>query len=131
LLEHVPDLRVPQFAAVPRFPGSSRDLSLDAAIALPVERIVSARIGAEAATIRAGEDPPRLVPGELGRGAVELVEDYRAQGIAEGRRALLLRMHYGCRTRSVTDTEVQQTHEAIVEAAIVQLRAQDGHLRRR
>ena len=131
LLEHVPDLRVPQFAAVPRFPGSSRDLSLDAAIALPVERIVSALIGAEAATISAGEDPPRLVPGELGRGAVELVEDYRAQGIAEGRRALLLRMHYGCRTRSVTDTEVQQTHEAIVEAAIVQLRAQDGHLRRR
>ena len=131
LLEHVPDLRVPQFAAVPRFPGSSRDLSLDAAIALPVERIVSALIGAETATITSGEDPPRLVPGELGRGAVELVEDYRAQGIAEGRRALLLRMHYGCRTRSVTDTEVQQTHEAIVEAAIVQLRAQDGHLRRR
>lgn len=131
LLEHVPDLRVPQFAAVPRFPGSSRDLSLDAAIALPVERIVSELIGAEAATISSGEDPPRLVPGELGRGAVELVEDYRAQGIAEGRRALLLRMHYGCRTRSVTDTEVQQTHEAIVEAAIVQLRAQDGHLRRR
>jgi phenylalanyl-tRNA synthetase beta chain len=131
LLEHVPDLRVPQFTAVPRFPRTSRDVSLDVAITLPVRRVIDALAAAALRHEPAGEDPPRLVAGDRGTGSIELVEDYRAQGIAAGRRALLLRMHYACRTRSMTDAEVQPSYEKTVEDACAELRSVDPDVRRR
>ncbi len=137
-LERLPPLQVPQFAAVPRFPGTARDLSIDVSIALPVARIVAALDAAAARNVGEGEDPPRLVPAQwrahgddVGSGAIVLIEDYRGEGVAPSRRALLLRMHYGARTRSVTDAEVQQSYEATVESACAELRAADGLLRRR
>ncbi|MBA3549825.1 MAG: hypothetical protein H0T76_25375 [Nannocystis sp.] len=39
-----------------------------------------------------------------------------------GHRALLLRLHYAAHSRSVTDTEVQTLHAAIVEHACAHLR---------
>jgi phenylalanyl-tRNA synthetase beta chain len=131
LLEHVPDLAVPRFTAVPRFPRTSRDVSFDVAITVPVEHIIAVLARAAERHVPAGDDPPRLVMGDRGTGSIELVEDYRAQGIAAGRRALLLRMHYGCRTRSMTDAEVQPSYEAAVEAACEELRAADPKIRRR
>jgi len=134
LLEHVPDLSVPRFTAVPRFPRTSRDVSLDVAITLPVERIIAVLARAAEHHVPAGphaDDPPRLVAGDRGTGSIELVEDYREQGITAGRRALLLRMHYACRTRSMTDAEVQPSYEAAVEAACTELRLVDPEIRRR
>lgn len=130
-LECVPDLAVPRFVAVPRFPGSSRDVSFDADVALPFARIVAALHAAAARHLGGSPDELRLVPGDRGHGAVEVIEDYRGEGITPGRRALLLRLHYGARARSVTDTEVQQAHEATVESACAELRSVDPHLRRR
>ena len=130
-LERVPDATVPRMRALPRFPASSRDLSLDVGIAVPAASIVSA-IEAIAGGIPAeGDDPPRLGVGDRGDAAVELVEDYRGEGIAKGRRALLVRMHYRCVSRSVTDLEVQQLHEVIVNRLIERLRGDDASVARR
>ena len=130
-IARVPDLAVPRFAGVPRFPRSSRDVSLDVSLDVPIERIIGALAAAAERVVPPGDDPPRLVPGDRGLGAIELVDDYRKEGIVAGRRAVLLRMHYGCRTRSMTDVEVQASNEAAVEAACLELRTADDLVRRR
>ena len=74
------------------------------------------------------EDPIGLSPGDTSRDAIELIEEWRGQGVAEGRRALLLRLHYRASGRSVTDTEVQALHERIVAVACTELRSIDADL---
>jgi phenylalanyl-tRNA synthetase beta chain len=107
---------------LPRFPATSRDLSLEIPVDLPAARVVDALREAERALPLADEDPPRLAAGDRGQGAVEILEDYRGQGIAAGNRALLLRLHYRASSRSVTDAEVQSRHAALVDHACASLR---------
>lgn len=127
------------FAALPRFPATSRDLSLDLAVELPAAEVVAALEAAAAgdaaravqATLSA-DDPPRLSPGDAGEGAaVEVVEDYRGQGVEPGRRALLLRLGYRAHERTVTDDEVQALHAAIVDGALATLHRRDPKARAR
>lgn len=118
----------PSYRALPRFPATSRDLSLDVDRAIPAVVVLDALRAAEAEVAARGEgdDPPRLSPGDRGSGAdAELVDDYRGAGVAEGRRALLVRLHYRARDRSVTDDEVQRRHHAVLEGALERLRALD------
>jgi phenylalanyl-tRNA synthetase beta chain len=115
-----------------RFPASARDLSLDLSITVPASVVVE--IFGEAACKLAGEraaseDPVVLESSSDARSAIELREDWRGQGVADGRRALLLRLHYRARERSVTDVEVQALHDALVERASTKLLAIDPDLR--
>ena len=130
------------FVALPRFPATSRDLSLDLAVELPAAEVVAAleaaAAGDAARTVQTGlsaDDPPRLCPpgGSAGEGgpAIQVVEDYRGQGVDDGRRALLLRLGYRAAERTVTDDEVQALHAAIVEAALVTLHRRDPRARAR
>jgi phenylalanyl-tRNA synthetase beta chain len=130
-LEAVPAAIVPRMRVLPRFPASSRDVSLDVATEVPAARIVEVIAQAEAQARGAGEDPPRLSIGDRGDAAIEIVDDYRGEGIVAGRRALLLRLHYRCASRSVTDAEVQALHTAILDAALRVLRGVDAVVRTR
>lgn len=96
---------------IPRFPATSRDLSLEIPVALPAAAVVAALRLAATAAPATGDDPPR--PGD----AIEVLEDYRGAGVPEGHRALLLRLHYAAAGRTLTDAEVQALHDALVDAA--------------
>ena len=113
---------------VPRFPATSRDLSLEIPIDLPAHDVVQSLIVAEGAVPAAGEDPPRL-RGDGFAPAVEVIEDYRGAGVPAGHRALLLRLHYRATGRSVTDEEVQARHAAVAAAACDQLRGRAPEIR--
>lgn len=127
-----------RFAALPRFPATSRDLSLDLAVELPAAEVVAAlhaaALGDAARAVQArlcADDPPRLSVGDVGQAAIEVVEDYRGPGVEDGRRALLLRLGYRAAERTVTDDEVQTLHAAIVEQALAALRPRDSNARAR
>lgn len=127
-VDRLPAPAPPPFRALPRFPATSRDLSLDLDLSIPAATVVHALRTAEAElpALKGDDDPPRLSPGDRGSGAdVEVVDDYRGAGVAEGRRALLVRLHWRARDRSVTDDEVQRRHAAVVEAAVGRLKALD------
>lgn len=112
---------VARHQTLPRFPSTSRDLSLEIPITTPAAVIVDALGTAEAGAEHA-QDGPRLSRGDTAGGAIELVEDYRGQGVPEGHRALLLRLHYRAPERSVTDDEVQALHAAVVASALAALK---------
>jgi phenylalanyl-tRNA synthetase beta chain len=76
-------------------------------------------------------DPPRLTRGDEGDAAVEVVEDYRGEGISAEHKALLVRLHYRALGRSVTDAEIQLMHDAIVTRACEALAAAAPGIRRR
>ncbi|MCA9708434.1 MAG: hypothetical protein KDK70_21470 [Myxococcales bacterium] len=109
--------------ALPRFPGTSRDVSIDLALEIPAADVVDALT--RAAGPGPGDDPVVLAPPDHGGAAVEVVEDYRGQGVEPGRRALLLRLGYRAHGRTVSDAEVQERHDAVVQAALAELRARD------
>ncbi|MCR9165486.1 MAG: phenylalanine--tRNA ligase subunit beta [Nannocystaceae bacterium] len=111
---------VARHQALPRFPSTSRDLSLEIPIRTPASAVTDALARAEAKAEHA-QDGPRLAQGDTAGGAIEIVEDYRGAGVPEGHRALLLRLHYRAPGRSVTDDEVQALHGAVVQAAVAAL----------
>ena len=108
--------------ALPRFPSTSRDLSLEIPITTAASLVTDALTRAERDAEHV-EDGPRLAQGDTAGGAIEIVEDYRGEGVPEGHRALLLRLHYRATDRSVTDDEVQALHGAVVQAAVAALSA--------
>ncbi len=120
-VDALPPLPVPVARERPRFPATSRDLSLEIPTTLPavhvVDALVAAAAGDQVATLAKGDDPARLVGDGIIPG-VEVVEDYRGEGIDEGRRALLLRLHYRAAGRTLTDKEIKKLHEVIVQGAI-------------
>lgn len=116
-LTALPPTEVVLAREIPRFPATSRDLSLEIPIALPAAEVLAALRSAAAAQPSTGDDPVHLQPG-----GIELLEDYRGAGVPEGHRALLLRLHYAAAGRTVTDLEVQPQHAAIVEQACLALR---------
>ena len=116
---------------LPRFPATSRDLSLDTAQNLPAWTVVDALRHAASTLKPSAEDAPKLAPGDRTNADVEVLEDYRGKGIDPGRRALLLRLHYRAAERSVKDAEVQSVHDALVDAALSALRSTDPSVQRR
>lgn len=124
-LEGLPAPKPATLQRVPRFPGTSRDVSIDLDARVTAQTVREAIDAAAARLQPDGDDPVGLAAPRPSVAAVALVEDYRGQGVRDGRRALLLRLHYGAATRSVTDEEVQAFHQAIIEAALEALRVVD------
>ncbi len=117
-VDEVPTVGVAQATGLPRFPATSRDLSLEVPVSFPAADVVEAL--AQAASVALRDEPEIILAGDhfdVGRRAIEVVEDYRGKGVDAGQRALLLRMSYRAPERSVTDTEVQKLHQKIVVAA--------------
>lgn len=130
-VEALPPGVVARCRELPRFPTTSRDLSLEAPVALPAIRVTQALAAAAVAAKGPGDDPVRLAADSFGDPAIELIEDYRGKGVPEGHRALLVRMHYAAEARSVTDDEAQALHVAIVARACEALRAEAPAIRTR
>ncbi|MCA9686457.1 MAG: hypothetical protein KC457_30090, partial [Myxococcales bacterium] len=130
-LDRLPTPAVPQFSDTPRFPSSARDLSLDLTDAIMADDVVTALRSAAAGLAGGGVHLGSSAESGDGPGsaAVQALEDYRGKGVEAGRHALLLRLHYRADERSVTDAEVQERHDAIVSAALEQLRRRDPALR--
>lgn len=126
----LPPAEVALAREIPRFPATSRDLSLEIPVTLAAAAVVQALRSAASALPGAGDDPARL-RGPGGEDGVEVLEDYRGAGVPAGHRALLLRLHYAAHSRSVTDAEVQALHAAIVEAACERLRGLAASVRPR
>jgi phenylalanyl-tRNA synthetase beta chain len=128
-LERLPTLIEPAYVELPRYPSTARDLSLDIADEIGAAAVVASLREAFASTTTSASDPIVLGSSADPRAAIETIEEYRGKGVAPGRRALLLRLHYRAHERSITDSEVQPLHDAVVEAACVTLRAIDPDLR--
>jgi len=97
-----------QMRAIPRFPGSARDVSLLLADSIPAARI--ADVIADAA------EP--LVAG------VRLLEDYRDAKLGAGMKSMLWSIAYRSPERTLTDAEVDRAHETIVGRLVENLPAQ-------
>jgi phenylalanyl-tRNA synthetase beta chain len=133
-IDVLPRVGSARYEELPRFPSTSRDLSLEIPVDLPAATVVAALREAAGRLERsadAADDPPGLAPGERGHEAIEVREDYRGEGVPDGFRALLLRLHYRARERSVTDAEVQALHADIVERACETLRPRAPAIRAR
>jgi phenylalanyl-tRNA synthetase beta chain len=132
-VEALPPIPVVQFEDIARFPGTTRDLSLDLDDRVSAYEAAAALAAAAAATREQveGDDPAQLANADDPRHPIELIEDYRGEGIEPGRHALLLRLHYRAHQRSVTDDEVQALHDAVVGGALGALTRVDPAARAR
>ena len=86
--------------ALPRFPSSSRDVSIVVDATLPATAVRG--------TIRRAA-PPTLV-------SVEEFDRYQGKGVADGRCSLSLRLVFRAADRTLTDAEVQAAMDTIVDA---------------
>jgi phenylalanyl-tRNA synthetase beta chain len=99
---------VPQMRAIPRFPSTSRDVSLLLAIDLP-----AARVG----EVIASANLPLVE-------SFRVVEDYRGDRLPPGHKSMLWSITYRAADRTLTDVEVEAAHEAIVARLVAELPAQ-------
>jgi phenylalanyl-tRNA synthetase beta chain len=97
-----------QMRPIPRFPASSRDVSLLLADALPAARVREVIAGASQPLVE----------------AVRVVEEYRGAGVPAGHRSMLWSIVYRAPERTLTDAEVDSAHEAIVGRLLAELPAQ-------
>ena len=107
-LARIPLAPPPQLRPIPRFPGSTRDVSLLLAEAIPAGRIEEVIAGA----------------GEALVSRVRLLEDYRDAKLGAGQKSMLWSIEYRSPDRTLTDAEVDRAHEAIVARLLEQLPAQ-------
>jgi phenylalanyl-tRNA synthetase beta chain len=95
--------------AIPRFPGSVRDVSLLLAEDIPAARIVE--------VIEAAHEPL------LHR--VRILEEYRDEAkLGAGMKSMLWSIAYRSPERTLTDAEVDRAHETIVARLVENLPAQ-------
>ena len=97
-----------QMQPVARFPGSTRDVSLLLSADIPAARI--------------SEIVDSVAQPLVQR--VRLLEDYRDAKLGEGMKSMLWSIEYRSPERTLTDTEVDQAHEAIVARLVESLPAQ-------
>jgi phenylalanyl-tRNA synthetase beta chain len=90
---------------MPRYPASSRDVSLLVAGDLLAGDVIEA--------IEALSEP--LVE------SVEVFDEYVGEGIPLGRRALAFRIVYRSSDRTLTDDEVTERHERVLAALVERL----------
>jgi phenylalanyl-tRNA synthetase beta chain len=97
-----------QMQPIPRFPGSTRDVSLLLAAELPAARV--------AEVIEQVAEP--LVQ------RVRVLEDYRDAKLGDGMKSMLWSIEYRAADRTLTDAEVDKAHEIIVGRLVENLPAQ-------
>ena len=107
-LEKLPLAGPAQMQPIPRFPGSTRDVSLLLAAELPAARVID--------VIEQVAEP--LVQ------RIRLLEDYRDPKLGDGRKSMLWSIEYRSPDRTLTDAEVDKAHEAIVGRLVENLPAQ-------
>jgi phenylalanyl-tRNA synthetase beta chain len=107
-LDKLPLAAPAQMRAIPRFPGSERDVSL-----LLAEDIAAARV---VDVIEAANEP--LVT------RIRLLEDYRDAKLGAGMKSMLWSIAYRSPERTLTDAEVDKAHETIVGRLVENLPAQ-------
>jgi phenylalanyl-tRNA synthetase beta chain len=107
-LERLPLASPAQMQPIPRFPASTRDVSLLLAAELPAARVVD--------VIEQVAEP--LVQ------RIRLLEDYRDPKLGDGRKSMLWSIEYRSPDRTLTDAEVDKAHEAIVGRLVENLPAQ-------
>jgi len=107
-LDKLPLAPPAQMQPIPRFPGSTRDVSLLLAAELPAARV--------AEVIEQVAEP--LVH------RVRLLEDYRDAKLGDGRKSMLWSIEYRSPDRTLTDAEVDKAHEVIVGRLVDNLPAQ-------
>ncbi|MEO7729425.1 MAG: hypothetical protein ABIY55_00515, partial [Kofleriaceae bacterium] len=97
-----------QMRPIPRFPASTRDVSLLLAAAVPAARV--------AEVIEQAAEP--LVQ------RVQLLEDYRDAKLGDGMKSMLWSIEYRSPDRTLTVDEVDKAHEIIVGRLVENLPAQ-------
>jgi phenylalanyl-tRNA synthetase beta chain len=107
-LDRLPLAQPAQMRAIPRFPGSERDVSLLLAEDIPAGRIVE--------VVEATSEP--LVS------RIRLLEDYRDAKLGAGMKSMLWSIAYRSPDRTLTDAEVDRAHESIVARLVENLPAQ-------
>jgi phenylalanyl-tRNA synthetase beta chain len=107
-LEKLPAAGPAQMKAVPRFPGTTRDVSLLLADTIAAGRVHDVIANAAEA----------LVTG------VRLLEDYRDAKLGAGMKSMLWSIAYRSPERTLTDAEVDRAHETIVSRLVENLPAQ-------
>jgi phenylalanyl-tRNA synthetase beta chain len=107
-LEKLPLAGPAQMQPIPRFPGSTRDVSLLLAAELPAARVI--------------EVIEQVVEPLVQR--IRLLEDYRDPKLGDGRKSMLWSIEYRSPDRTLTDAEVDKAHEAIVGRLVENLQAQ-------
>jgi len=93
---------------IPKFPGSTRDVSLLLADSIPAARVDE---------VIAGVHEPLLV-------GTRLLEDYRDAKLPAGTKSMLWSIAYRAPDRTLTVAEVDAAHEAIVGRLVENLQAQ-------
>jgi phenylalanyl-tRNA synthetase beta chain len=107
-IDKLPAAEPAQMRAIPRLPGSERDVSLLLAEDIPAGRIVE--------VIEATGEPL------LAR--IRLLEDYRDERLGAGMKSMLWSILYRSPERTLTDVEVDKAHETIVGRLVENLPAQ-------
>ncbi|HLL20592.1 MAG TPA: hypothetical protein VK427_00590, partial [Kofleriaceae bacterium] len=97
-----------QMHAIPRFPGSARDVSLLLATAITAGRVAEV----------IEQTNERLVS------SVRLLEDYRDPKLGDGMKSMLWSILYRAPDRTLTDAEIDKAHENIVTRLVENLPAQ-------
>jgi phenylalanyl-tRNA synthetase beta chain len=97
-----------QMQPIPRFPASTRDVSLLVAAEIPAARVTE--------VIEQVAEP--LVQ------RIRLLEDYRDPKLGDGRKSMLWSIEYRSPERTLTDVEVDKAHETIVGRLVENLPAQ-------
>jgi len=91
-----------RYRGVPRFPASSRDVSLLVAEDLPAGRVLDA--------MNAAKEP--LLE------SAAVFDEYRGPGLPAGRRALAFRLTYRAEERTLTDEEVTEAHGRVLDRVV-------------
>jgi phenylalanyl-tRNA synthetase beta chain len=107
-LARLPLARPAQMQPIPRFPASTRDVSLLLAAEIPAARV--------AEVIEQVAEP--LVQ------RVRLLEDYRDAKLGDGMKGMLWSIEYRSPERTLTDAELDKAHETIVGRLLENLPAQ-------
>ncbi|MEO8554132.1 MAG: hypothetical protein ABI678_29355, partial [Kofleriaceae bacterium] len=107
-LDALPIAGPAQMKAIPKFPGTERDVSLLLAAAIPAATVQHV-IAAVAESLVTG---------------VRLLEDYRDAKLGEGMKSMLWSIAYRAPDRTLTDAEVEKALEAIVARLVENLPAQ-------
>jgi phenylalanyl-tRNA synthetase beta chain len=97
-----------QMKVIPRFPASTRDVSLLLAVEIPAARVIE--------VIEHVAEP--LVQ------QIRLLEDYRDAKLGGGKKSMLWSIEYRSPERTLTDVEVDKAHEIIVGRLLENLPAQ-------
>jgi phenylalanyl-tRNA synthetase beta chain len=107
-LERIPLAPPPQLRPIPRFPASTRDVSLLLGDAIPAGRVEEIIAEASEALVS----------------RVRLLEEYRDARLGERQKSMLWSIEYRAPDRTLTDAEVDRAHEAIVARLVAALPAQ-------